>query len=149
MPWIVFLPIAIGAITVVQGGLNRQVTDHWGLAGAILINNIAFFGAGALIYVFARYFPTAVPEIFRERNPFLQGFRWWYLVPGVFGVCIVGGIPWAITRMGALKAFMGIIAAQLIVGIIWDAMVEQTPATMLRVAGAVLAFIGACMVMWH
>ena len=56
---------------------------------------------------------------------------------------IVTGLPWALTRMGALGAILVLLVTQLVVSMIWDAVVEGVPVQPLRVAGAALALVGA------
>ncbi|MEW6057943.1 MAG: DMT family transporter, partial [Bdellovibrionota bacterium] len=89
--------------------------------------------------------PHLLPDIFRDKSSF-SNFSWWHVVPGLCGVTIIAGISLGIGRIGALKVFVGMIGAQLLGSLIWDAWIEQTPVTLTRVVGSVLALLGAVMV---
>jgi transporter family-2 protein len=71
------------------------------------------------------------------------------MVPAFGGVIIVAGIPWAIARLGALPVLVGIVASQMVVGLLWDALVEGQPITALRVVGATLAVAGVFVAGWR
>lgn len=147
MSWAYFLPFIFGAMAVLQGGLNRLIARDWGLAGTVFLNSLMLSTAALGLYVWARNNPGALPEVFRDRGSF-SSFSWWYLIPGLCGFTLVTGLPFAIQKIGALKVFVGLIAAQLLVSMIWDARIEQLPITSTRVLGALLSFCGALLVAW-
>lgn len=147
MSWAYFLPFLFGAMAVLQGGLNRLIARHWGLAGTVFLNSLMLTTAGLALYLFARHNPQALPAIFRDKGSF-SSFSWWFVIPGLCGFTLVTGLPFAIQKLGALKVFVGLIAAQLIVSMIWDAHVEQLPVTSTRMIGAALSFCGALLVAW-
>lgn len=140
MAWLLF-PIVLGAFAVLQGTLNRRVAELWGLAPTVALNTGVFLVASMLMWFAVRSSPDRFPPIFRDRlDP--SSFSWWFLLPGILGFALVAGIPWAIAKLGALQVFVGIVAAQMMVSVLWDAKFEQIPLTGSRVAGALLA-IGA------
>jgi transporter family-2 protein len=86
-----------------------------------------------------------LPEFFRNKSGF-SVFKPWFLVPGVLGFFIVTGIPLAISRLGAFKGFLGIIAAQLVGGLLWDFIVDGSSVSSTKITGAILAITGAALV---
>ena len=60
MMW--FLTFIVGLSSVVQAGLNRQMTDPWGLPAAILLNAVMFLIASALYFVAAYYQWVQLPD---------------------------------------------------------------------------------------
>jgi hypothetical protein len=36
------VPVIVGLAVVLQGGFNRQVSQHWGLGTTVLVNGIVF-----------------------------------------------------------------------------------------------------------
>ncbi len=145
MRWFIFLPGMLGVVAVLQGGLNRQISGQWGLSGAALFNTLVLLIATVSLFMVAKARPDLLPEFFRPRGSF-QAFQWWYLIPGLCGMALVVGIPFAIHRLGAFPVFLGILGGQLVMSLIWDAMMEHRPVTALRLAGAGLAILSAWMV---
>ena len=140
MAWLIF-PLILGVFAVLQGTLNRRVAELWGLAPTVALNTAVFIVASIIMWLAVRSSPERFPPIFRDRlDP--SSFSWWFLVPGLLGFTLVAGIPWAIAKLGALQVFVGIVAAQMVVSVLWDAKIEQIPLTANRVVGALLA-IGA------
>ena len=145
MRFLVLLPGFLGFAAVLQGGLNRQISGQWGLSTAALFNALVLCCAAGFLFWMTRSQPEMLPEFFRSRGGW-STFRWWFILPGLFGMALVVGIPWAISRVGAFPVFMGILAGQLITSLAWDAVMEQKPLTLIRLAGATLAFLGAYLV---
>lgn len=140
-----FLPVFLGIAAVIQGGLNRQISNQWGLASAVLFNTLVMLMFMALLLVIAKWRPEWLPQFFRMKGGF-TAFRWWYLVPGLCGLALVVGIPFAIQRVGTLPVFLGILGGQMVMSLAWDALVEHRPLTTLRLAGAGVAILSAWMV---
>ncbi len=141
----IFLPVFLGIAAVIQGGLNRQIADQWGLASAALFNTLVMLVFTALLLAIAKWRPELLPEFFRMKGG-LTAFRWWYLIPGLCGLALVVGIPFVIQRVGAFPVFLGILGGQMIMGLAWDALVEHRPLTSLRLAGAGMAILSAWLV---
>lgn len=149
MRWFILLPGMLGLAAVIQGGLNRQISGQWGLSNAAFFNTLVLLAAtaGLLVYTVTR--PESLPEFFRVKGGLgasWASFRWWYLIPGLCGMSLVVGIPYAIQRIGAFPVFLGILGGQLVASLLWDAAVEHRPVTLVRLAGAGLALLAAWMV---
>lgn len=145
MRWFSLLPALLGVAAVLQGGLNRQVSTHWGLAGAALFNALVLSGGALLLLLLARLRPDWLPPFFHLKGA-LADLRWWWVLPGFCGLALVAGIPWTISRIGAFPVFLGILGGQLVMSLAWDAFVEHRPMTLIRVMGAGLALAGAWLV---
>ncbi|WP_338863889.1 DMT family transporter [Myxococcus stipitatus] len=141
------VPLLCGLAVVAQGGLNRRFAGQWGLLSAVLVNMVVATVAIFAAYMVARSVPGFWPEASPTEDHF-SGFTPWHLVPGLCGVVIVLGMPWAIGRLGAVQSVLLLIAAQLATSLVWDAMVEGRPATLARVVGSALAFTGAAIAVW-
>ena len=142
-----FFSICLGFIAVIQGGLNRQISSKLGLVWAILINNSVIFIAGILFYFFVKYNPDIFSTFFKEKGTFSH-LSWWYIIPGLCGLCLVAGIPLAINKIGALNVFIAIVAGQMILSIIWDFYVEGIAISPIRITSAVLSLISVLLLSW-
>lgn len=144
MRFSLFIPILLGAGTVLQGTLNRRVAVQWTLPGAAMINAMVMVLAAAAVFGVAYAQAGSMAAMRSQVAP----FAWWFAVPGVLGLGIVIGIPWAMSELGALAAFALIIASQLVASAAWDALVEHKPLDGVRLAGALLTFAGAMLASW-
>lgn len=144
MSFAILLPFFLGFAAVLQGGLNRHIATDYGLPGAVLLNNIVLLVAAGTLFLVTRS-SVGVPELFQDRGAF-KSFSWWYVLPGIFGFCLVTGIPWAIVKIGAMRFFVAVVGAQILASVLWDIYVEKLPVGGMRVAGALLAMAGAVMV---
>ena len=145
MSWALALSMALGVFAVLQAALNKQLLASFGLAPAILLN-------GGLVLVLAvGLFACAhwghIPSL-SSGDAGVRGFRWWWLLPGLFGFSLIVGLPLAVRRIGALQVFVGVVAAQMVASSVWDLMVEHIPPTPLRIVGALLAVVGVFLVSW-
>lgn len=143
----ILVPFVLGSFAVLQAALNRQIAARWGLAPAVLLNSLVLTALALLAYLMSRPPYTFLPETFRDRGGFTQ-ISWWYVLPGIFGFSLVLGLPWALARIGAFKVFIGLIGAQLLTSLVWDAMLENRPLSVYRVLGAVLSLISIALVNW-
>src|SRR4051812_44204258 len=143
--WTWVMPALLGFVSVLQAGLNRRIGSDWGLAGAALLNCLVLLAVAAALFLVTKAQPQALPEIFRDRGSFAH-FLPWYFIPGVLGLVLVAGIPFAISELGALRVFVPLIAAQILGSILWDLKVEGLSVSFLRAAGSALALVGAVLV---
>ena len=72
---------------------------------------------------------------------------WWYAVPGVCGCAFVFGMPVAFGRLGVFQTLLALIAAQLVLGLCWDRLVEGRGVAPLQLVGAVVVLCGAILVL--
>lgn len=140
----VILTFFLGAIAVLQGALNRTIAGNWGLAPTIVLNNCVILTAGLALFGAVKFYPEFFPEAFRDKAGF-TGFSWYYFLPGLCGLALVAGIPYAISKIGAANVFIGIVCAQMVASLAWDKAVEGIPLTWPRVLGACFAVLGALM----
>jgi transporter family-2 protein len=146
--WI--LALGVGLATVVQGGLNKAVSSAVDLNFAILLNSAVVLILSAAVYLGAKLSPQFFPSLLQPQSldwARMSGLGWKLIVPGICGFTIVMGIPWAISRMGALKVFLLIIVAQILFSALWDFWVEGLPLSPQRLAGALITLSGAILAM--
>jgi len=142
---VLFIPVSLGIASVLQNTLNRQIGYKWGLPTTILFNAFIFVFCGVVLVAMARVFPEKFSGIFSAKDEGLS-FKWWYFLPGVFGYSIILGLPYAMTELGALKVFVGFVAAQVITSLLWDGFVDGIEMTAYRVLGATLSIAGVVLV---
>lgn len=147
MTWYLLIPLAIGAMTVLQGTLNREMSHSMGLGSAIFLNSVIVMALGAAFYALVRLSPSVLPPIFAG-VPDYSRLALWMVIPGIFGFCIIAGIPWAISQLGAARVFVVIVVAQLVVSLLWDAFLGGHTVTLARGGGAALAVIGVLVATW-
>jgi transporter family-2 protein len=144
MNWSILLPVSLGIVGILQGGLNRQVSSYVGVAQATLITNLVTAVICIFLFIWAKQCNESLPAIFQIKAP-LSTYKWWFIFPPIFGVLIVAGMPYAISELGAVKVTVGLIAAQMITSVCWDIFVEDINLNLMKVAGIVFAFISvAC-----
>jgi uncharacterized membrane protein YdcZ (DUF606 family) len=141
---IYILPLIVGVAAIIQGGMNKQISNSWGLGPVVYLNAVVFFAASAVMAVMYRYFPQNTPEFLRSRGG--SEWSWWYVIPGLAGLAIVVLTPFAIEKIGAFKVFLGLIGAQLVGSLVWDAYVEGLAVTRFRIIGAIISFACALLV---
>lgn len=142
-----FLSATLGLASVLQGGLNRQIATTWGFTAAAFFNTLVLLTAITVLYIVSRRYPMLLPEVLRERQGF-SNFSWWYIIPGLCGLYIILGMPLVISKIGAVKLFMGFVAAQLVGSLIWDACMEGMPVNAIRIIGVGLSFLAVWLVTW-
>ncbi|MFO7570837.1 MAG: DMT family transporter [Smithellaceae bacterium] len=143
-----FLPITLGGIAVLQAGMNKIIAQSMGLSTAALINGAVFALCAVFVFLLTYFFPGFFSGIIPFNHSRGFSFHWWYLIPGIIGFSLVFFLPLVIMEAGALPVFLGVIAGQIIVGILWDAHFEKIPVDVVRVAGALMTFAGALLVIW-
>jgi bacterial/archaeal transporter family-2 protein len=137
-----FVTFLLGGFAVVQVALNKRIAAVMGLTQAVILN------AGVLLVVAVAFFLYARATR-AELGGWLSGiggpgdFQLWWVIPGLCGLTLVAGMPWAVQRIGALQTFVVLVAAQMLFSIVWDQFVEGVAVTVPRVIGAGLAIAGA------
>lgn len=141
------LSFLLGAVAVLQGGLNRQIAREWGLSSAIFLNSIILLLIALSFVIACIFFPQMFPAAFVPRLNFSQ-WRWWYIIPAFCGFALVAGIPALIPKLGAAGVFLCIVVGQMIFSLIWDIKIENLPIDSRRLIGVGLAFIGLLISYW-
>jgi transporter family-2 protein len=136
----------VGFLTVLQATFNRQIARAWGLAPAAVLNTAV---AVVLSLAFLAFCVWRGSDTGLSRVSFdIRLMRAWWLLPGCFGIAIVIGLPWAVSKVGALPVFVALVAAQVVTSALWDRLVDEAPLSPARIAGAVLAVASVALANW-
>jgi transporter family-2 protein len=136
------VPFLLGCLAVLQVALNKRIAGAMGLTQAVILNALVLLVVAAAFWLYAR-------GARQEFGTLMLGsggptdFKLWWIIPGLCGLALVAGMPWAAQRVGALQVFVVLVAAQMLFGIVWDHFVEGVQATAPRMIGAGLAVAGA------
>lgn len=143
MFFLVFVPLFIGTLGVLQHTLNRRFADSIGVPLALAVNSGVMIACAGIFYAYLRFAPERfVPPLYRIGGG-LSALSPWHILQGAFGFFIIATAPVAIERIGATRVFIGIIVAQIVASILWDYFFEARPPDPYRIAGAALALGGA------
>src|ERR1051325_8139294 len=138
----VLVPFLLGGLAGVRVALNKRSAAVMGLTQAVILN------AGVLLVVAIGFFVYARATR-ADWGEWLSGsggpgaFQLWWVIPGLCGLTLVAGMPWAVQRIGALNTFVVLVAAQMLFSILWDQLADGIAMSAPRVIGAVLAVTGA------
>ena len=102
MSTLIIFPVILGFFTVLQGGLNRQIVALLGLPTAVWLNALILFNCANLLFLISYKLGERAPELLRVK---LDGSAWqpWFILPGLMGLALVFGVPWAISQWGAVS----------------------------------------------
>jgi bacterial/archaeal transporter family-2 protein len=139
--------LLLGSAAVLQAGLNRHILEHWGILATVLLNSLVFISVSVFLYAVYFLFPALFPDSFKLSSAFTQ-FKWWYVLPGLFGFFLVMGLPIAISMIGATKTFIYLIIAQMLSSLIWDMFQESIPLTSARVIAVLFAVASIVLINW-
>lgn len=132
----IIVPLFIGCIGILQGALNRVMTNDIGLTWMALLGNVVTLLVCVAFYFFVKANPEIFPDFVRLKD---FQFKWWYVIPGIFGFLFVVGLPLGIYQVGAVKTTVGLIAAQMVTSVLWDVFIENIPLTMTKGFGILMA----------
>lgn len=132
----IIVPLFIGCIGILQGALNRLMTNDIGLTWMALLGNAVTLLVCIGFYFFVKANPELFPDFVRLKE---FQFKWWYIIPGIFGFLFVVGLPLGIYEVGAVKTTVGLIAAQMVTSVLWDVFIENIPLTMTKGFGILMA----------
>lgn len=136
------VPFALGCFAVLQVALNKRIAAVMGLTQAVILNAGVLLVVAILFWLYARGARQDFGAWMSGAGGF-GDFKLWWIIPGLCGLTLVAGMPWAVQRVGALQAFVVLVAAQMLFSIAWDHWVEDVAVSAPRVIGAGLAIIGA------
>ena len=145
MNWSILLPLGLGAVGILQGAINRQVANNVGVTHATLISNFVTLLISIAFYYMVKLSADNYPEYFQLKLP-LTTYKWWYIIPPIFGFLIVTGMPLAIYKLGAVKVTVGLIAAQMVTSVMWDFFVDGIGLNMMKVAGIIFSFLSVALI---
>ncbi|MFG1501443.1 DMT family transporter [Halobacteriovorax sp. XZX-3] len=132
----IIVPLFIGCIGILQGAINRLMTNDIGLTWMALLGNFVTLVVCIGFFFFVKYNPEFFPEFVRLKD---FQFKWWYVIPGFFGFLFVVGLPLGIYEVGAVKTTVGLIAAQMVTSVLWDVFVENISLTVPKGLGILMA----------
>lgn len=140
------IPLTLGLVGILQGVLNKQIAGAIGVAHGTMLGSVVTLVLSIILYLAVKFYPQAFPEFFHVKTS-LTELKLWYLIPGIFGVMIVAGLPFAFYKLGAVKVTVGLIAAQMVTSVIWDSVIENLPMNWTKALGMVLAFLSVLLIM--
>lgn len=139
------IPLILGTVGILQAGLNRNMSNDLGLTTTALFGNFVTLLASTILLILIKTTPDSFPPFFQLKSS-LANFKWWYIVPGIFGFLFVIGLPWGIYKIGAVKVTVGLIAAQMIAGVLWDIYVEKIPVNTMKILGILTAGLSVTLI---
>lgn len=140
--------LIVGFVITIQAGLNKILSNTWGLASTLVWGSFVVLVASIVFYYGVRFQWMDVPEFMFDKAPF-QKWYWWILIPGICGFIIILGLPWLIAEIGATKTIVLAIAGQIISSLLWDWLVEKMPINTWRIVGSLVTFLGAILVSYN
>ncbi|MCY4523756.1 MAG: DMT family transporter [Halobacteriovoraceae bacterium] len=143
----IFFTLFLGIISIFQAGFNRQMASHIGVVQAVFLGNFITMIIALAVFLCAKQYPHWFSEFFQARSSF--EFKWWYSLPGIFGFFIVLGFPFAIYKVGAVKATILLVTAQMMTSFFWDMSVEKIPLTGYKILGLLFAGLSVFFLSWE
>ncbi|HUR42199.1 MAG TPA: DMT family transporter [Verrucomicrobiae bacterium] len=136
------IPFVLGCLAVVQVALNKRIASVIGLTQAVILNAGGLLVVAVLFWLYARGSRNEFGGLTGGSGAFAD-FQLWWVIPGLCGLTLVAGMPWAAERIGALQTFVVLVAGQMLFSIAWDHFVDDIQVSWPRVAGTGLAILGA------
>src|SRR5690349_8563126 len=92
------LPLLLGCFGILQGAINRLVSEYIGVTQASLITNVGSVFLCVIFYFVVRSFSEYFPALYHLKAP-LTTYKWWFIFPPILGFVIISGIPYAIAEL--------------------------------------------------
>lgn len=138
------IPAILGALSVLQAGLNKKIAQAWGLPAAVWFNSLILLIASSLLLCIV-WLSKIESLQFQFRQ---ESFNWWFLLPGLLGLALVFGGPYSMQKWGAVHTFILFISAQLLTSVLWDLKIENANITPMRYLGLAITWLGAIITVW-
>lgn len=133
------LPMALGALVVFQGVMNRQIGEVKGLSFAVFMNAVVLVTVASTVLAGLFVWGQQAPDYLRPQlNPV---WRWWYILPGLMGFMLVFNVPISMRGLGAFPTIVSMLLGQLLCSFIWDALAAGS-FNITRLAGLILTALG-------
>jgi uncharacterized membrane protein YdcZ (DUF606 family) len=144
--FLLLLPLFVGLSVVTQGVLNQKANLYWDFATNLFVNALVFLVVSVALLFVAKVYPEWCPDYLKPRAFELDKFKWWFLIPGICGFFIVLGVPWSLETNGPSKTFIVLVVSQIILSLLLEKFVFAAPVSTLKLAGAIVAAVGASIV---
>ena len=131
------MAILVGMCGILQGTVYKHMSIEIGLVHAVLIGNAMVLSMNVLVFVLVQKFPQHFPLFMQAKDTF--DFKWWYLLPGCFGMIAVAGMPYAYYKIDTVRVTVTIIATQMLTSVMWDYWAESTPIDIKKSLGLLLS----------
>jgi bacterial/archaeal transporter family-2 protein len=106
----ILITIFAGVCIAIQSALNNVLTKHVGIwTTNSVVHGVGFIAAMLITFMFGKNQFSAVGAA-----------PWYSLLGGVFGVCIVASVVYAITRQGVGFTVTALVVAQVVAAIVMD-----------------------------
>ena len=128
------IPIFLGFFSVLQISLSKTLAQSHGLAPSILLNSSVIISLSLLMFLLSKSGILQVDHFFSDKIQ-SYNFKWWHIIPGTLGFCIITGLPLSMSRLSALSVFIGFIIAQIVASLLWDTAVDQVPISIYKILG--------------
>lgn len=133
--------LCLGSIVVIQPTLNRLIGEHQGMAMAALINGVVLFLSTSIFFLIIFSFPERFSQVLQFRSG--NGFRLWYVLPGLMGLSLVLMVPVTMKNIGAFPTVLVMLAGQIATSFFIDYAINHQPFSLTRAVGLTLALTGA------
>lgn len=137
--------ILVGIVGVIQGAFNKNISIELGVAHTAFIGSIVTFLAAAVFFLCVKASPDTFAEFFRVKAP-LTHYKWWFPIPAICGFIFIAALPFAFAGLGAVKASVILIGAQMITSVAWDYFVDGIEINPMKLGGILLAFCSVLMI---
>jgi transporter family-2 protein len=130
------VPILAAFVTGLFVILSRQVNGRLALSSTAMISSFWNHAVGFVFLTVISIFTGGIIP------PNILDMPWWLVTGGALGVVFVASGSWLITRIGAVKTTLLVIAGQMVFGVIFD-LLRGAPVTLWASAlGVVLILAG-------
>lgn len=134
----------VGVSIVMQNGISREISKVLPLPHVIVLNSALTLLLSALFLVGFVFFSSD-----SESVSWSSALSWRPVFAAFCGWLIITGMPFVISKIGALKTISVVIAVQLGTALLWDMKVEGLSISYQRIIGAIGTLLGAWWTLSH